>query len=55
MRFLLGLGALVAALVTWPVLYDIAHVLLWPAGLCFWLWTQGNPDAAQRLYDRLGL
>lgn len=55
MRFFIACGLAVVLLVTWPTLYQIAHLLLWPATLCFWLWTQGNPDAAQRLYTRLGL
>ncbi len=55
MRFLVACGLGVFLLVMWPTLYQVAYLLLWPATLVFWCWTQGYPDAARRLYDRLGL
>ena len=55
MRLLFGCVIALAVLLAWPALYWVLYICAWPASLCCWLWTQGNPDAARRLYDRLGL
>lgn len=52
MRLLFLASALVYYL---PHILDLMPDLIWPASLVFWIWTEGHPDEAEALYDRLGL